>query len=470
MRSPATLLLALIAVPAWSETTYLGLYLQGAKIGYSSYATAPAKLNGKSVVRSDSRTMMNVGMLGQSMSMKMDSTTWLGAKGEPLRMKFRMSSAGRVQTVDAVFTPSQIVAMIDNGGRQSKKTLTVPSGYRLVDDPMTGVISGAIGPGATKTFYVLDPATVSLIKNDVHVVGKANTKVNGKTVSATLVEIIDPRTTMRVYLGGKGALVRVEGPLGIEMIPVSEKVALGADSKYAPTVDLAFATSLKTDKPIGDPTELTGLKLRISGRDLKSLPSGEHQTVTAEGANWVIDVHPVKLSEAGDGTIAAAAAAKPEWLKPGLYIPSDDAKMRALAKKIIGDRKDVKSASLAVRRYVYENMQGNAGIGVLRDAREVLQTKEGVCRDYAILTATLLRSAGIPARVASGLVNWDGTFYYHAWAEAWTGEHWLGLDSTAPMEQMTPGHVKLGEGSVEDAFTFAVLDKVKLELLETRKD
>jgi transglutaminase-like putative cysteine protease len=144
--------------------------------------------------------------------------------------------------------------------------------------------------------------------------------------------------------------------------------------------------------------------------------------------------------------------------------------MKTLAAKIVGEKQDVVSASLAIRRWVFDQMRPNAGIGVLRDAREVLQSREGVCRDYAILTATLLRSAGIPARVASGLVNWDGTFYYHAWAEAWTGSGWLGLDSTSKVDQITPAHVKLGEGSVEEAFTFTFLDKVKIELLETRKD
>jgi hypothetical protein len=459
-----------VAPLATAETTYLGLYLQGTKIGYSSYAAAPAKIDGKAATRSDSRTVMNVGLLGQAMTMNMDSTTWTTPSGAPLRLKFRMSSSGRVQTVDAVFNRSQIVATIENAGRRSTKTLKVPAGQTLVDDPLAGVIAGQIKPGATRTFYVLDPSTVDLVKNDVRVVGKRKAKVGTKSVDATLVEIVDPRATMRVYLSGKGDLVRVDGPMGIEMLPVSRKVALGGDGGYTPSVDLAFATSLKTDKPITEPTKLTGLKLRVTGRDLARLPSDTHQTVSREGDAWVVDVHPVRLDEVKSVSIAEAARQKPEWVKPSLYLPSDAERMRALAKKIVGDRTDVKSAALAIRSYVHEQMRPNAGIGVLRDAREVLDTKEGVCRDYAILTTTLLRAAGIPARLSSGLVNWDGSFFYHAWAEAWTGDRWIGLDSTAEPEQITPTHVKLGEGSVETAFTFTFLDKVKIELLEARRD
>lgn len=470
MRILSILLTTALAPFAAAETTYLGLYMQGTKIGYSSYASSTAKVEGKAAMRSDSRTVMNVGLLGQAMSMNMDSTTWTTPAGTPLRLKFRMSSSGRVQTVDAVFSRSQIVATIENGGRKSTKTLKVPVGDKLVDDPLAGVIAGQIKPGSTRTFYVLDPSTVDLVKNDVRVVGKRKTKVGGKSVDATLVEIVDPRATMSVFLSGKGDVLRVDGPMGIEMRPVSRKVALGESGGYTPSVDLAFTTSLKTDKPIGDPTKLTGLKLRITGRDLTRLPSGDHQTVTRDGESWTIDVHPVRLDSVSSVTIAEAAAQKPDWVKPSLYLPSDSAAMKALAKKIVGDSTDVKAASLAIRKYVHDQMRPNAGIGVLRDAREVLETKEGVCRDYAILTATLLRSAGIPARVASGLVNWDGSFFYHAWAEAWAGDRWIGLDSTAEPNQITPAHVKLGEGSVETAFTFTFLDKVRLELLEARKD
>ncbi|HWD40481.1 MAG TPA: transglutaminase domain-containing protein, partial [Fimbriimonas sp.] len=86
----------------------------------------------------------------------------------------------------------------------------------------------------------------------------------------------------------------------------------------------------------------------------------------------------------------------------------------------------------------------------------------------AILTGTLLKSAGLPTRLASGLVNWDGTFYYHAWDEVWNGRHWIGIDSTTPEHQISAAHVKLASGTVAQAFTFAVLDNVDIQILASR--
>ena len=159
----------------------------------------------------------------------------------------------------------------------------------------------------------------------------------------------------------------------------------------------------------------------------------------------------------------------PAWVEPSLNIPSDEAKFISLAKKIVGVRSTVRAASSEIRKWVYGYMRPNATMGIVRDANDVLESKEGVCRDYAILTVTLLRAAGIPARLASGLVSLDGNFYYHAWAEAWDGAKWIGIDSTTDRDQISAAHVKLSEGNVDKAFTFVVLSKAKLEVVDSSR-
>jgi hypothetical protein len=459
------------ASQASEKKTYLGLFIQGNKIGYSSYSSEPSSVAGQSLTKSDGYTLMDTGLLGVAMKIVMSSSTWTTSAGKTVRMTFSMSSGGRSQKVDARFSGTKVVADIDNSGNHSQKTLTVPPDGQVVDDPLTLVTEGKLKPGVTRSFYVLDPTTVSFVKNDVKVIGKSETTVKGKTVQADLIEVSDPRATMRVFVNATGDLVRAEGPAGIEMYPISRSEALGKSVSYKPSVDLAFATSIKPDKPITDPAHLSELKLRITGRDLTNIPSGDYQSVQKDGDAWIVDIHPTQIAhQTGDGgetgeKIFQARAEKPDWDKPSMNIPSGSARFVALAKKIVGDRTDVHSAAFAIRQYVFDTMRPNAGIGVLRDANEVLDTKEGVCRDYAVLTVTLLRAAGIPARLASGIVNWDGTFYYHAWAEAWDGKHWIGIDSTSDDNQVSAAHVKLGEGNVEEAFAFTFLDKAKIAVL-----
>ena len=460
---PAALLALALLASHVPEESYLGLYLQGQKIGYVASKVGPTKLDGQAVSRSDSRTVMDMGLLGTSLKMTIDSSTW-SIKGHPLRMTFRQESSGRVQTMDARFLGGKVRILNDNSGQKRTTLLPLPQGP-IVDDPITLV--QASGVKSTKRFWILDPTTTTFIENTVRLVGPSIVDVKGRKVSATLAEIVDPRATTKIYVDVKGELVKAEAPMGIEMLPESKAVAMKSTPGYTPSVDLAARTSLTPTPPLSNPGSLSELKIKVIGPDLSRLPTDEHQTVARDGTAWTVDVHPPKRT-AGI-SIFEARKAKPGWAKPGLNIPSDNPQFLKVAKEVVGDRKTVVEAANAVQDWVYAQMTPDAGIGVLRDASEVLKTKVGVCRDYAVLTAAVLRAAGVPTRLASGLVSWDGTFYYHAWCEVWDGARWIGVDSTTPDHQLAANHVKLSDGSVETAFTFTFLDRAKVEVLGTQR-
>lgn len=455
---------AAFASAAPPEESYLGLYLQGQKIGYVASKMSDTKLDGLAVSRSDSKTVMDMGLLGTPLKMVIDSTTW-SSKGHPVRMFFRQESSGRVSTMDARFVGTKVRIALENSGQKSQKVLPLPKGP-IVDDPITLVQNS--GVKAAKSFWILDPTTSTFIQNSVRMVGPSTADVKGKKVAATLAEIVDPRAVTKIFVDAKGSLVKAEAPMGIEMLPEPKAVAMKTTPGYTPNVDIAARTALKPTPPLETPGDLTELKLRFTGPDLSRLPNDDHQTVAKDGTTWTVDVHPPKRTPGV--SISTARQMKPEWAKPGMNIPSNDPRILKVAQTIVGDKKTVIEAADAVQAWVYAQMTPNAGIGVLRDATEVLKTKEGVCRDYAVLTAALLRGAGVPTRLASGLVTWDGTFYYHAWCEVWDGSHWIGVDSTTTDRQLAANHVKLSDGDVETAFTFTFLDKAKVEVLGTRRD
>ncbi len=190
---------------AGAETTYLGLYLQGSKIGYASYSSSAITLKGRPATRSDSRTMISAGMLGTPMTFQTDSTTWSDPSGRPTRMLFRMESAGRTQSVDATFGAAKATMRVNNSGAKRTITLPVPKDGRIVEDPLSQILTSGTRVGTTRSFYVLDPTTVSFVKNDVRLVGKAKTTVRGKSFDATLVTITEPRASMKIYVSGKTA-------------------------------------------------------------------------------------------------------------------------------------------------------------------------------------------------------------------------------------------------------------------------
>lgn len=459
------ILFTLCAV-AFAEETWLGIYMQGQKIGYSSYATFDGGPTGHPGKRTESLTVMDSKMLGASLNLRVKSTTYLDSNGRTLQMMVEQESGGRKQTLDARFGPTTIQIDLDNGGSKTKRNIPLPKDGAVLDDAVTALLNGTQIPVGKKiTFYVLDPMTVSLVKNTATYLGKAKVSVGGKEFDSDEILIDDPRAATKVFMSSKGDLIKMEGPLGLEMIPEVKEVAMAVGGGMADLrKDIALATAIKTDKPIADPWKASFLKLHVTGLELDKMKSDEHQTVRKVEEGWVIEVHPAISS--GRSTIVASAKSQPAWTQPSLHIPSDSLAFRQLAKKIIGKETAVIPAAKRVKEYVYSIMTPNAGIGVLRDASEVLKTKEGVCRDYAILTAALLRAGRIPAKVASGMVYAEGSFYYHAWVEYWDGKHWIGLDSTRPESNFSATHVKIKDGSVEQAFQFFVLDGARIEVVE----
>ena len=92
-----------------------------------------------------------------------------------------------------------------------------------------------------------------------------------------------------------------------------------------------------------------------------------------------------------------------------------------------------------ISMFVYNHItRKNTGIPLL-PASVILKERAGDCTEHSILTAALLRAAGIPARCVTGVIlaeNFRGkhnVFVYHMWVEAFYAGKWVFVDSTRPM-------------------------------------
>lgn len=456
----AALLLTAFAHSQGPTKTRYAIFLAGARIGRGEMTQSPDAFGGKPALRSDSSTSIDADLMGQSLHMKVVASSW-SISGVLKRSKTISESGGRRQLVDATFGPAYAEIEVDNSGAKSHKRLAIPQGKPIVDDPMVDVLSRK-GLGQSFEYYVFDATTISFKKTKIVLKGDSYAEIFGQKIKAKLIELVDPQATVEVYVDKAGSMVKAEGPFNTEFIP-EELVKVG-QAPPASSIDLASASSIPTDVPIDNANVARRVLLQVQGKELE-LVTDDHETVTKDpSGGYRIDIRPALVSKEPAAPIALLSKEKPEWTKPSSYLPSDSPTFISLAAKL-AKGKSGKDAALSIRRYVHGIMQPNAGIGVVRDAREVLKTKEGVCRDYAVLTTTLLRAAGIPARLATGLEYANGRYYYHAWSEAWLGAHWIGIDSTVDEDQISAGHLKLASGQLDQAFTFPVLDHVVFHVL-----
>jgi hypothetical protein len=174
----------------------------------------------------------------------------------------------------------------------------------------------------------------------------------------------------------------------------------------------------------------------------------------------------------GTGTLGMDEALA-EFLEPSPVLPSDDPEFVTLAASIVAEEEDAWAAAVAIERWVRAAVEDKGFGTAFASAREVLEEGAGDCSEHAVLMAALARAAGIPSRIAAGLVYWQGAFAYHMWVEVWTGDGWYALDPTVGKGSVDATHVTFASSPVSGGnvaeLSLAVMqlvNRVRVELIE----
>lgn len=467
MRSFCAFVLTLAAAFAGADTKYYVTYVGSVKLGYMKYDQRPDHLKGQTVVRLDSHSVMLVPADNSVTNVVSDSTSWVDAGGTPILVKSVTRSGGRTQTSEAVYGAGTVDVYLNSEGVKTHKTVSIPNGS-LLDDPMMVAKVTHPKPGSTIGLWSLDANTFTFKKFNVKFDGDTTATVQGKKLPANLFEISMQGLILKVFVDANGDLVKLEGPMGVEVRPEPKQVALAAMDKPA-AIDLEALSSLKTDKKIADADNASEVKLRISGVSEFRFESDASQTAAKDTDDWVIDIHPVHFDPQHEVPIDGLAKGQEEWLKATTYIPATKQEFKDLAIKLAPADSGVIAGTDDIVEGLHKLLKYTDGIDVMRDASEILKTKEGVCRDFAVLAATVLRARGIPAKIVTGLVYDDGAFYGHAWNEVWDGRQWVPVDSTIGTVTLAALYIEIASGNAEEVYSMTYPMGAKISVLSVKR-
>jgi transglutaminase-like putative cysteine protease len=132
---------------------------------------------------------------------------------------------------------------------------------------------------------------------------------------------------------------------------------------------------------------------------------------------------------------------------PAPLLESEDPAIVAQARRIAGTDTDPERVARRINDWVHANLQKRVTFGI-PSARQVLRRRTGDCNEHTQLYVALARAAGIPARIAAGLVHIDGKFYYHAWPEVRLGE-WVAVDPTLGQFPADAAHLRFVSGGLD---------------------
>lgn len=450
--------------------SWMGAYVGESKVGYLSLKITSAEMDGVSGYKVESVIKNHLTVLGADLTQIVNTVVFTDSKYNPLREEFSMSSGGKTTTVNAKFLKDRIDCVISAGSGASEKTVPIPEGTSLVGDAMFAMIDPLPEMGKEYDLHYFNPLTLAIEDLKVRVERKETITVGGESRDTIVMKNSTPMGDMTIWQEPDGDVVRVDAIMGIRMLRESKEQAIsGLDGGGE---DFAVRTRVKTDKPIPSPRSAKVVDLVMTGLDDPSMAISDSRQkvkpvtgregamsfrITADGAAPTRPLNrPVKKPELA------------EYLAPTPYVDFDSPDVKQQAAEIVGDEKSSYAACSKLRSWLHSNVKVKADIGITRSASDVLKSKMGVCRDYAVLFAAMARSVGIPAKVVSGLVYLNDGFYYHAWVECYVGK-WVAFDATQESDFVDATHIKLAEGDATTMFALAkVIGNLGAEIKETK--
>jgi transglutaminase-like putative cysteine protease len=459
------------------EQARYGIYLQDQRIGGMQSRVFDARHAGKPATRMEADMDVKIVALGSPVEQTLRMTYVLDPKGRPLTSSMTMSSAGRTTRIVARYEARQVVCNIDAAGQKSGKVVPIPAGVTLVGDPDVAKGKGApLKVGQKAVLHFFEPMTLTIHKMETEVVKTETRSLGGKPTRTFLIRTRNSFAgESDTWVDGKGELLEDRSTLGIRIVR-EDLGAVAPTTAYTPPKDFAVATSVTTAVKIEAPRKVRTLRLKVSGIPAADLLISDTRQQVVErredGGKWTATY----LVQARDLPTRALPVAAPGETGPGLgdapYLGLSDAAIRARATALAGGETDRALIARRIRAWVKGHMQKPSNIGTPRAAPEILASRDGVCRDYATLFAAVARAAGVPTRVCSGTIYFDGGFYYHAWVECrLTAEEdgWYAFDPTLDDDFVDATHIKFAQGDPLEMYgAVRVVGQIQAEVLEHR--
>ena len=261
----------------------------------------------------------------------------------------------------------------------------------------------------------------------------------------------------------------------LTLFRTTEAVAKLEGTAPALLPDLVSNAMIALNRTVDDPHSKGKIVYRITYRgddDPTTLfTRDKRQSVEKVGDNLVdLTVQAVRKPDAKPNS----EQPDKKYLESSYFLDSANPKIRAFTEKAVDDAATSWEKAQRIEAWVHANMRH--GDVQFATAGQVAERLQGDCRQHAMLTAAMCRSAKLPSRTALGLVyGHDGTrgpkLVFHMWTEVWVDGQWISIDAVTGKGSVGPAHLKILDHSWHDTQSLApllgasrVLGKVDVEI------
>ena len=451
---------------------WFGIYYKDDKVGYASTILIPEEREGMPGVTVVDHGRLSFTLLGVPQRVDLTARAFIDADWRLQSFEAQLRTGAYVLSWSGHREGDSLVMVVDTGESSYTKRLQDPAGSTFVVGLSPWMSFHRLQVGQWGSVWLLNP--LALNREEVYYHVRERTLLDGEDV---LVIDTDFRgMTARSWVTPDGDVLREESPLGWELVQESREEALGS-SWGTPTLDLLTTMAVPINRVFDDPTQVSRFVWLVHGIKAKDLlikspwqrilppeSLGTYGITPPDGAWCLIEL---RKPEHPESRVIPPQAVE-RYTRHSLYVQSNDSRIQATARELIGGITDRWLQAVALHDWVFRVLTKRLTVG-LPSALDVLASKSGDCHEHTILFTALARSIGLPTRMVAGLVYYEGMLYYHAWPEVWL-DGWIPMDPTLGQRVADATHLGLIEAEAEELVALGkFVGQLQVEVLEVEE-
>jgi Transglutaminase-like superfamily len=454
-------------------------YLDGQKAGHVRTTVREIERDGQKVLRTTMTLELTLRRFQDTVKMGVETGTEETPEGKVVGV-FMKQSLGKEQTLHLVGTVEgeQLHVKVSGSANMDKKIKWNDQVIGLYKEQQLFQDKKA-KPGDTFSYLHFEPLINAVVTIQVTVKDYEDVKIYGGTRKLLRAEAIPekiqgvqlPATSF--WLSKEWAAIRSEvampGLGNLVLVRTTKEAAL-APVEPAKMSDIGITQLIPLNRRIADPANTKKVVYRITlpNDDTPATAFAQdnrQQVKNSNGKTFELHVSAVRRPpEKSPDKVFDEIWQRIPWYSVSDYATSsffincDDAKVRELAQKAVGDEADPWKKVQRIEKWVRNNMNNNQSqdfTEAMATADHVARTLTGDCTEHAMLAAAMCRAVGVPSKIAVGLVYVDHgqkgpVLGYHMWTEVWLRGEWVPIDATLGRGSIGAAHLKISDHSWHD--------------------
>ncbi len=242
--------------------------------------------------------------------------------------------------------------------------------------------------------------------------------------------------------------------------------SLAESIRDAVACEMLTKTEIKLKSPLDDyaSKESLDFQVRHAERDpFQMLPGRTNQSIKSTSAfSALVTVFAINEKSPIPEGVTPELTSDPSCLTASPVVQSDDGSVKKLAGQFFNDKELGKTVLERFRKGVFNWIEKKTDYSpLMSSAAEVARNRVGDSTEHAMLLAAIVRSRGVPSRIALGLVYNDSkenpALVFHAWTEVYLKDHWVSIDASVESPFTDATYLKLVDSPLADHNPYAVL-------------